>query len=231
MPNDIIQSILDGICRAVSRVKISFALWCAHAKIGKDSPKGSTLSKLYEWCKNTIWKNQIVLNQWVEGNGDNWVEHVPADMRISLNKTIFDSNKYGVTHYIVGDEKTLDIPGYRILYNPTGRIIEKKNLHTHSRFLTVEVDNIAMPLICILKKDSDRVENLLSLLATQPTKLIAWINSSCDIYPMLSTERGYDGSRGVLYTFGDQLYGIDHPDNQGLFIDAERFRKGGCYDY
>lgn len=231
MPNDILKNIWDGICRSVSRVKISFALWYTHSQIGKNSESRSTLKRLYDWCKDTVWKNQIVLNQWVVGTGNDWVEHIPSDMRINPTKMIFDSNKYGITNYIVGEEQTLDIPGYRILYNPTGSIVKKDTLHTHGKFLTIKVDNIVTPVLCIVNKDDQKIENLLSLLGTQPTKLIAWINSSCDIYPMLSVERGYDGSRGVLYTFGDQLYGVDHPDNQGLFIDAERFRKGGCYDY
>lgn len=220
--DDILQAIAGGIARAFARVRLEFSMWYVR--------------KSYEWtkdlrrnCINFIWKNQLILNQW-NVRGKYWADVIPYDFKVDPSKTVFDSNKYGVTNYTVGDERAIDIPGYRFLANDSGRIVEKTNLSEHRRFFTVKCDTISVPLICISRSKED-LNLMFDLLKKEPQKLIAWVNSNCDIYPMIPIDRGYDGSKGALVTFGDQLYGVDHPDNQGLFIDIERFRKGGCYDH
>ena len=220
--NDILEAMAHGIMRAFNRIRLKFSMWYVR--------------KGYEWykdlrrnCINFIWKNQLILNQW-NVRGKYWADVIPSDYKVDPSKTVFDSNKYGVTNYTVGDERSVDIPGYRFLANDSGRIVEKTNLSEHLRFFTVKCDTVAVPLICISHSKED-LNLMFDLLKKEPYKLIAWVNSNCDIYPMIPVDRGYDGSKGTLVTFGDQLYGVDHPDNQGLFIDIERFRKGGCYDH
>lgn len=220
--NDILEAMAHGIMRAFNRIRLKFSMWYVR--------------KGYEWhkdlrqnCINFIWKNQLILNQW-NVRGKYWADVIPSDYKVNPSKTVFDSNKYGVTNYTVGDERSVDIPGYRFLANDSGRIVEKTNLSEHLRFFTVKCDTVAVPLICISHSKED-LNLMFDLLKKEPYKLIAWVNSNCDIYPMIPVDRGYDGSKGTLVTFGDQLYGVDHPDNQGLFIDIERFRKGGCYDH
>lgn len=219
--NDILQAMASGIARAFARVRLQFSMWYVR--------KGYNWTKdLRKDCINFIWKNQLILNQW-NVRGKYWADVIPSDFKVDPSKTVFDSNKYGVTNYTVGNERAVDIPGYRLLVNTSGYIVEKTNLIRHLRFFTVKCDTVAVPLICIVRS-SDKPDSMLDLLQKSPDKLIAWVNSNCDIYPMIPVDRGYDGSKGALVTFGDQLYGVDHPDNQGLFIDIERFRKGGCYD-
>ena len=206
--DDILQTIANGIMRAFARVRLKFSMWYVRKK--------------YEWskdlrgkCINFIWKTQLILNQW-NVRGKYWADVIPPDFKVDPSKTVFDSNKYGVTNYTVGDERSVDIPGYRVLLNDSGYIVEKTNLMNHLRFFTVKCDTIAVPLICIVRNSSNP-GTVIESLAHNPSTLIAWTNANCDIYPMIPVDRGYDGSKGALVTFGDQLYGVDHPDNQGLF--------------
>lgn len=220
--NDILQAMASGIARAFARVRLKFSMWYVR--------KGYNWSKdLRKDCINFIWKNQLILNQW-NVRGKYWADVIPSDFKVDPSKTVFDSNKYGVTNYTVGNERAVDIPGYRFLINDSGYIMEKTTLSNNLRFFTVKCDTIAVPLICIMRTTGNP-GTVIDGIAHNPATLVAWTNANCDIYPMIPVDRGYDGSKGALVTFGDQLYGVDHPDNQGLFIDIERFRKGGCYDH
>ena len=212
------NKIVSGIVRGFKNLVTSFALFILRKKWHEKLPEESK-KKVNKWAVNWVWKNKLILNQWVKPKkGGHWWDNIPADNHIDPGMKSYYSECYGVMHYLMGEESRYDFNGMIILHNPTGVLQDKLNMMNMHRFFCVKTPEHKDPLICVLRDSEDQFINLEFLMAKAPDKVIHWINSHCDIYSMFRQEQT---NAPDVFTFGDQN---TVTEGLGLYIPERMFK-------
>lgn len=211
------NKIVSGIVRGFKNLVTSFALFILrkkwHEKLPEDSKK-----KVSKWAVNWVWKNKLILNQWVKPKkGGHWWDNIPSDNSIEPSMKSYYSECYGVLHYLMGGEERFDFNGMVILHNPTGVLQDKLNMMNMHRFFCVKTPELKDPVVCVIRDNDHSFEEVVKLMMLDESKVIHWINSNCDIYSMYRQEQT---NAPAVFTFGDQN---TVTEGLGLYIPEKKF--------
>lgn len=212
------NKIVSGIVRGFKNLATSFALFILRKKWHEKLPEESK-KKVSKWAVNWVWKNKLILNQWVKPKkGGHWWDNIPADNHIDPGMKSYYSECYGVLHYLMGAEERYDFNGMVILYNATGVLQDKLNMMNMHRFFCVKTPELKDPVICVIRDSEDQFIDLEFMMVQAPEKVIHWINSNCDIYSMYRQEQT---NAPAVFTFGDQN---TVTEGLGLYIPEKMFK-------
>lgn len=212
------NKIVSGIVRGFKNLMTSFALFILRKKWHEKLPEESK-KKVSKWAVNWVWKNKLILNQWVKPKkGGHWWDNIPADNSIEPSMKSYYSECYGVLHYLMGAEERYDINGMVILHNPTGVLQDKLDMMSMHKFFCVKTPEHKDPLICVIRDREYQFFDLEVLIVKAPEKVIHWINSNCDIFSMYRQEQI---NAPDVFTFGDQN---TVTEGLGLYIPEKMFK-------
>ena len=212
------NKIVSGIVRGFKNLVTSFALFILrkkwHEKLPEDSKK-----KVSKWAVNWVWKNKLILNQWVKPKkGGHWWDNIPSDNSVEPSMKSYHSECYGVLHYLMGAEERYDFNGMVILHNATGVLQDKLNMMNMHRFFCIKTPELKDPVVCVIRDSEYQFIDLEFLMVQAPDKVIHWINSNCDIYSMFRQEQT---NAPAVFTFGDQN---TVTEGLGLYIPEKMFK-------
>lgn len=212
------NKIVSGIVRGFKNLVTSFALFILrkkwHEKLPEDSKK-----KVSKWAVNWVWKNKLILNQWVKPRkGGHWWDNIPSDSSIEPSMKSYYSECYGVLHYLMGGEERFDFNGMVILHNATGVLQDKLNMMNMHRFFCIKTPELKDPVVCVIRDSEYQFIDLEFLMVQAPDKVIHWINSNCDIFSMYRQEQT---NAPDVFTFGDQN---TVTEGLGLYIPEKMFK-------
>lgn len=212
------NKIVSGIVRGFKNLVTSFALFILRKKWHEKFPEESK-KKVSRWAVNWVWKNKLILNQWVKPRkGGHWWDNIPSDNSIEPNMKSYHSECYGVLHYLMGAEERFDFNGMVILHNPTGVLQDKLNMMNMHRFFCVKTPELKDPVVCVIRDNDHSFEEVVKLMMLDESKVIHWINSNCDIYSMYRQEQT---NAPAVFTFGDQN---TVTEGLGLYIPEKMFK-------
>lgn len=212
------NEIVSGIVRGFKNLMTSFALFILRKKWHEKSPEESK-KKVSKWAVNWVWKNKLILNQWVKPKkGGHWWDNIPADNHIDPGMKSYYSECYGVLHYLMGAEERYDFNGMVILHNATGVLQDKLNMMNMHRFFCVKTPELKDPVICVIRDSEDEFIDLEFMMVQAPEIVIHWINSNCDIFSMFRQEQT---NAPDVFTFGDQN---TVTEGLGLYIPEKMFK-------
>lgn len=212
------NKIVSGIVRGFKNLVTSFALFILrkkwHEKLPEDNKK-----KVQKWAVNWVWKNKLILNQWVKPRkGGHWWDNIPSDNSVEPSMKAYHSECYGVLHYLMGAEERFDFNGMVILHNATGVLQDKLDMMSMHRFFCVKTPELKDPVVCVIRDNDYSFEDLVKLMMLDESKVIHWINSYCDIYSMFRQEQT---NAPAVFTFGDQN---TVTEGLGLYIPEKMFK-------
>lgn len=211
-------NIVSAIKRGFKNLITSFALFILRKKWHEKLPE-ETKKKVNKWAVNWVWKNKLILNQWVKPKkGGHWWDNIPADNNIESSMKSYHSECYGVLHYLMGVEERYDFNGMVILHNATGVLQDKLNMMNMHRFFCIKTPELKDPVICVIRDSEDQFIDLEFMMVQAPEKVIHWINSNCDIYSMYRQEQT---NAPDVFTFGDQN---TVTEGLGLYIPEKMFK-------
>lgn len=212
------NKIVSGIVRGFKNIMTSFALFILRKKWHEKLPEESK-KKVSKWAVNWVWKNKLILNQWVKPKkGGRWWDNIPADNHIDPGMKSYYSKCYGVLHYLMGAEERYDFNGMVILHNATGVLQDKLDMMSMHKFFCVKTAEHKDPLICVIRDREYNFFDLEFMMVQAPEKVIHWINSHCDIYSMFRQEQT---NAPAVFTFGDQN---TVTEGLGLYIPERIFK-------
>nr|DAI07712.1 MAG TPA: hypothetical protein [Caudoviricetes sp.] len=212
------NKIVSGIVRGFKNLVTSFALFILRKKLHEKLPEESK-KKVSKWAVNWVWKNKLILNQWVKPKkGGHWWDNIPADNHIDPGMKSYYSECYGVLHCLMGAEERYDFNGMVILHNATGVLQDKLNMMNMHRFFCIKTPELKDPVICVIRDSEDQFIDLEFLMVQAPEKVIHWINSNCDIFSMFRQEQT---NAPDVFTFGDQN---TVTEGLGLYIPEKMFK-------
>ena len=212
------NKIVSGIVRGFKNLVTSFALFILRKKWHEKLPEESK-KKVSKWAVNWVWKNKLILNQWVKPKkGGHWWDNIPSDNSIEPSMKSYHSECYGVLHYLMGTEERYDFNGMVILHNATGVLQDKLNMMNMHRFFCIKTPELKDPVICVIRDSEDQFIDLEFMMVQAPEKVIHWINSNCDIYSMFRQEQT---NAPDVFTFGDQN---TVTEGLGLYIPEKMFK-------
>lgn len=211
-------NIVSAIKRGFKNLMTSFALFILRKKWHEKLPE-ETKKKVSKWAVNYVWKNKLILNQWVKPKkGGHWWDNIPADNSIDPGMKSYYSECYGVLHYLMGSEERYDFNGMVILHNATGVLQDKLDMMSMHKFFCVKTPELKDPVICVIRDRDHSFEELVNLMVLDETKVIHWINSHCDIFSMYRQEQT---NAPAVYTFGDNN---TVTEGLGLYIPEKLFK-------
>lgn len=211
-------NIVSAIKRGFKNLITSFALFILRKKWHEKLPE-ETKKKVNKWAVNWVWKNKLILNQWVKPKkGGHWWDNIPADNHIDPGMKSYYSECYGVLHYLMGVEERYDFNGMVILHNATGVLQDKLNMMNMHRFFCIKTPELKDPVICVIRDSEDQFIDLEFMMVQAPEKVIHWINSNCDIFSMYRQEQT---NAPDVFTFGDQN---TVTEGLGLYIPEKMFK-------
>ena len=212
------NKIVSGIVRGFKNLMTSFALFILRKKWHEKLPEESK-KKVSKWAVNWVWKNKLILNQWVKPKkGGHWWDNIPADNNVESSMKSYYSECYGVLHYLMGAEERYDFNGMVILHNATGVLQDKLNMMNMHRFFCIKTPELKDPVICVIRDSEDQFIDLEFMMVQAPEKVIHWINSNCDIFSMFRQEQT---NAPAVYTFGDNN---TVTEGLGLYIPEKMFK-------
>lgn len=214
------NKIVSGIVRGFKNLVTSFALFILRKKWHEKLPEESK-KKVSKWAVNWVWKNKLILNQWVKPRkGGHWWDNIPSDNSVEPSMKSYYSECYGVLHYLMGAEERYDFNGMVILHNATGVLQDKLDMMSIHKFFCVKTPELKDPVICVIRdRDHSFEELVVSMLhVDNGAKAIHWINSHCDIYSMFRQEQT---NAPAVFTFGDQN---TVTEGLGLYIPEKMFK-------
>lgn len=212
------NNIVSGIVRGFKNLMTSFALFILRKKWHEKLPE-NTKKKVSKWAVNWVWKNKLILNQWVKPKkGGHWWDNIPADNSVEPSMKSYYSECYGVLHYLMGSEERFDFNGMVILHNATGVLQDKLDMMSMHKFFCVKTPELKDPVICVIRDREDYFEELVKLMMLDESKVIHWINSHCDVYSMYRQEQT---NAPAVYTFGDNN---TVTEGLGLYIPEKMFK-------
>ena len=212
------NKIVSGIVRGFKNLVTSFALFILRKKWHEKLPE-ERKKKVSKWAVNWVWKNKLILNQWVKPKkGGHWWDNIPADNSVEPSMKAYHSECYGVLHYLMGAEERYNFNGMVILHNATGVLQDKLDMMSMHKFFCVKTPEHKDPLICVIRDREDRFIDLEFMMVQAPEKVIHWINSNCDIYSMYRQEQT---NALAVFTFGDQN---TVTEGLGLYIPEKMFK-------
>lgn len=212
------NKIVSGIVRGFKNLVTSFALFILRKKWHEKLPEESK-KKVSKWAVNWVWKNKLILNQWVKPKkGGHWWDNIPADNNVEPSMKSYYSECYGVLHYLMGAEERYDFNGMVILHNATGVLQDKLNMMNMHRFFCIKTPELKDPVVCVIRDSEDQFIDLEFMMVQAPEKVIHWINSNCDIYSMFRQEQT---NAPAIYTFGDNN---TVTEGLGLYIPEKMFK-------
>lgn len=212
------NKIVSGIVRGFKNLITSFALFILRKKWHEKLPEESK-KKVSKWAVNWVWKNKLILNQWVKPKkGGHWWDNIPADNNVESSMKSYYSECYGVLHYLMGAEERYDFKGMVILHNATGVLQDKLNMMNMHRFFCIKTPELKDPVICVIRDSEDQFIDLEFMMVQAPEKVIHWINSNCDIFSMYRQEQT---NAPDVFTFGDQN---TVTEGLGLYIPEKMFK-------
>lgn len=212
------NKIVSGIVRGFKNLMTSFALFILRKKWHEKLPEESK-KKVGKWAVNWVWKNKLILNQWVTPKmGGHWWDNIPANNNVESSMKSYYSECYGVLHYLMGAEERYDFNGMVIIHNATGVLQDKLNMMNMHRFFCVKTPELKDPVICVIRDSEDQFIDLEFMMVQAPEKVIHWINSNCDIFSMFRQEQT---NAPALYTFGDNN---TVTEGLGLYIPEKMFK-------
>lgn len=212
------NKIVSGIVRGFKNLMTSFALFILRKKWHEKLPEESK-KKVSKWAVNWVWKNKLILNQWVKPKkGGHWWDNIPSDNHIDPGMKSYYSECYGVLHYLMGAEERFDFNCMVILHNATGVLQDKLDMMSMHKFFCVKTPELKDPVICIIRDRDHSFEELVNLMVLDESKVIHWINSYCDIYSMYRQEQT---NAPAVYTFGDNN---TVTEGLGLYIPEKMFK-------
>ena len=84
------NKIVSGIVRGFKNLMTSFALFILRKKWHEKLPE-QTKKKVSKWAVNWVWKNKLILNQWVKPKkGGHWWDNIPADNSLDATGVLQD---------------------------------------------------------------------------------------------------------------------------------------------
>lgn len=212
------NKIVSGIVRGFKNLMTSFALFILRKKWHEKLPE-QTKKKVSKWAVNWVWKNKLILNQWVKPKkGGRWWDNIPADNSVEPSMKSYYSECYGVLHYLMGSEERFDFNGMVILHNATGVLQDKLDMMSMHKFFCVKTPELKDPVICVIRDRDHSFEELVNLMVLDESKVIHWINSHCDIFSMYRQEQT---NAPAVYTFGDNN---TVTEGLGLYIPEKMFK-------
>lgn len=212
------NKIVSGIVRGFKNIVTSFALFILRKKWHEKLPEESK-KKVSKWAVNWVWKNKLILNQWVKPKkGRHWWDNIPSDNNVEPSMKSYYSECYGVLHYLMGTEERYDFNGMVILHNATGVLQDKLDMMSMHRFFCVKTPELKDPVVCVIRDSEYQFIDLEFLMVQAPDKVIHWINSNCDIYSMYRQEQT---NAPDVFTFGDQN---TVTEGLGLYIPERMFK-------
>lgn len=212
------NKIVSGIVRGFKNLMTSFALFILRKKWHEKLPEESK-KKVSKWAVNWVWKNKLILNQWVKPKkGGHWWDNIPADNSLDPSMKSYYSECYGVLHYLMGTEERYDFNGMVILHNATGVLQDKLDMMSMHKFFCVKTPELKDPVICVIRDRDHSFDELVNLMVLDETKVIHWINSNCDIFSMFRQEQT---NAPDVFTFGDQN---TVTEGLGLYIPEKMFK-------
>lgn len=212
------NNIVSGIVRGFKNLMTSFALFILRKKWHEKLPE-QTKKKVSKWAVNWVWKNKLILNQWVKPKmGGHWWDNIPADNYIDYGMKRYYSECYGVLHYLMGAEERFDFNGMVILHNATGVLQDKLDMMSMHKFFCVKTPELKDPVICVIRDRDHSFDELVTLMNIHNAHIIYWINSYCDIYSMFHQEQT---NAPAVYTFGDNN---TVTEGLGLYIPEKMFK-------
>lgn len=212
------NKIVSGIVRGFKNLMTSFALFILRKKWHEKLPE-NTKKKVSKWAVNWVWKNKLILNQWVKPEkGGHWWDNIPADNSLDPGMKSYYSECYGVLHYLMGSEERFDFNGMVILHNATGVLQDKLDMMSMHKFFCVKTPELKDPVICVIRDRDHSFDELVNLMVLDESKVIHWINSHCDIFSMYRQEQT---NAPAVYTFGDNN---TVTEGLGLYIPEKMFK-------
>lgn len=212
------NKIVSGIVRGFKNLMTSFALFILRKKWHEKLPE-NTKKKVSKWAVNWVWKNKLILNQWVKPKkGGHWWDNIPADNSLDPGMKSYYSECYGVLHYLMGSEERFDFNGMVILHNATGVLQDKLDMMSMHKFFCVKTPELKDPVICVIRDRDHSFDELVNLMVLDESKVIHWINSHCDIFSMYRQEQT---NAPAVYTFGDNN---TVTEGLGLYIPEKMFK-------
>lgn len=212
------NKIVSGIVRGFKNLVTSFALFILRKKWHEKLPE-QTKKKVSKWAVNWVWKNKLILNQWVKPKkGGHWWDNIPSDNSIDPGMKSYYSECYGVLHYLMGSEERFDFNGMVILHNATGVLQDKLDMMSMHKFFCVKTPELKDPVICVIRDRDHSFDELVNLMVLDESKVIHWINSHCDIFSMYRQEQT---NAPAVYTFGDNN---TVTEGLGLYIPEKMFK-------
>ena len=212
------NNIVSGIVRGFKNLMTSFALFILRKKWHEKLPE-QTKKKVSKWAVNWVWKNKLILNQWVKPKkGGHWWDNIPADNSLDPSMKSYYSECYGVLHYLMGAEERFDFNGTVILHNATGVLQDKLDMMSMHKFFCVKNPELKDPVICVIRDRDHSFDELVNLMVLDESKVIHWINSHCDIFSMYRQEQT---NAPAVYTFGDNN---TVTEGLGLYIPEKMFK-------
>nr|DAU06718.1 MAG TPA: hypothetical protein [Caudoviricetes sp.] len=212
------NKIVSGIVRGFKNIITSFALFILRKKWHEKLPE-NTKKKVSKWAVNWVWKNKLILNQWVKPKkGGHWWDNIPADNSLDPGMKSYYSECYGVLHYLMGSEERFDFNGMVILHNATGVLQDKLDMMSMHKFFCVKTPELKDPVICVIRDRDNSFDELVNLMVLDESKVIHWINSHCDIFSMYRQEQT---NAPAVYTFGDNN---TVTEGLGLYIPEKMFK-------
>lgn len=214
------NNIVSGIVRGFKNLMTSFALFILRKKWHEKLPE-QTKKKVSKWAVNWVWKNKLILNQWVKPKmGGHWWDNIPADNSLDPGMKSYCSECYGVLHYLMGSEERFYFNGMVILHNATGVLQDKLDMMSMHKFFCVKTPELKDPVICVIRDRDHSFDELVVTMfhVDNGAKAIHWINSYCDIYSMFRQEQT---NAPAVYTFGDNN---TVTEGLGLYIPEKMFK-------
>ena len=212
------NKIVSGIVRGFKKLMTSFALFILRKKWHEKLPE-NTKKKVSKWAVNWVWKNKLILNQWVKPKkGGHWWDNIPSDNRLDPGMKSYYSECYGVLHYLMGAEERFDFNGMVILHNATGVLQDKLDMMSMHKFFCIKTPELTDPVICVIRDRDHSFDELVNLMVLDESKVIHWINSHCDIFSMYRQEQT---NAPAVYTFGDNN---TVTEGLGLYIPEKMFK-------
>lgn len=212
------NKIVSGIVRGFKNLVTSFALFILRKKWHEKLPE-NTKKKVSKWAVNWVWKNKLILNQWVKPKkGGHWWDNIPADNSLDPGMKSYYSECYGVLHYLMGAEERYDFNSMVILHNATGVLQDKLDMMSMHKFFCVKTPELKDPVICVIRDRDHSFDELVNLMVLDESKVIHWINSHCDIFSMYRQEQT---NAPAVYTFGDNN---TVTEGLGLYIPEKMFK-------
>lgn len=212
------NNIVSGIVRGFKNLMTSFALFILRKKWHEKLPE-NTKKKVSKWAVNWVWKNKLILNQWVKPKmGGHWWDNIPADNHIDYGMKRYYSECYGVLHYLMGSEEHFDFNGMVILHNATGVLQDKLDMMSMHKFFCIKTPELKDPVICVIRDRDHSFDELVTLMNVNNAHIVHWINSYCDIYSMFRQEQT---NAPAVYTFGDNN---TVTEGLGLYIPEKMFK-------